>query len=57
MVVLLGVLSNISYRSTLKNQYGCHFQNDCHKYIFLLAFLDNGYNINATISKVYTVDA
>jgi hypothetical protein len=57
MVVHLGVLSSISYGSTLKNQYGRHFQNGRHKYIFLLAFLDNSYNINARISKVYTVDA
>jgi hypothetical protein len=57
MVVHLGVLSNISYGSTLKNQYGRHFQNGRHKYIFLLAFLDNMYNINARISKVYAVDA
>jgi hypothetical protein len=57
MVVHLGVLSSISYGSTLKNQYGRHFQNGRHKYTFLLAFLDNTYNINARISKVYTVDA
>jgi hypothetical protein len=56
-VVQLGILSNISYGSTLKNQYGRHFQNGRHKYIFLLAFLDKSYNINARISKVYTVDA
>jgi hypothetical protein len=53
MVVQLGILSNISYGSTVKNQYGRHFQN---VYI-LLAFLDNSYKINATISKVYTADA
>jgi hypothetical protein len=52
MVVQLGILSNISYGSTLKNQYGRHFQNGRHKYM-----LDNSYNINARISKVYTVDA
>jgi hypothetical protein len=57
MVVHLGVLSNISYGSTLKNQYGCHFQNGRHKYIFLLVSLDNSYNINDRISKVCTVDA
>jgi hypothetical protein len=38
MVVHLGVLSNFSYGSTLKNQYGRHFQNGRHEYIFLLAF-------------------
>ena len=57
MVVHLGVLSNISYGSTLKNQYGRHFQNGRHKYIFLLAILDNSYNIYSKISNVYTVDA
>jgi hypothetical protein len=60
MVVHLGVLSNISYGSTLKNQYGRHFQNGRHKYMYilcLLAFLDNSYNINARISEVYTVYA
>jgi hypothetical protein len=57
MVVHLGVLSNSSYGSTLKNQYGRHFQNGRHKYLFLLVSLDNSYNINARISRMCTVDA
>jgi hypothetical protein len=57
MVVHLGVLSNISYGSTLKNQYGRHFQNGRHKYIFLPVSLDNSYDINARISNVCTVNA
>jgi hypothetical protein len=57
MVVHLGVLSNISYGSTLKNQYGRHFQNGRYKYIFLLVSLDNSYNIIARISKVCTIEA